>query len=132
MKPGALVYTAAISRYASMIDGFLYDFVKDPAFVSIMMQDLENGQHRNIGDSKYFTTAYFHLPDELEQEMVDAGFHEVDVYSVEGVSEILPDLAERMKDPRFRETLFDVLRATEKDSAFMGMSAHLLGKARKP
>ena len=96
-----------------------------------MMQDLKNGQHRNISGSRYFTTAFFHLPEELKQEMTETGFFEIDIYSVEGVSEIMPDLDERMKDEQFRAVLFNVLRATEQDDAFLGMSAHFLGKGKK-
>jgi ubiquinone/menaquinone biosynthesis C-methylase UbiE len=131
MKKGAIIFTAAISRYASMIDGFVYNLINDPVYVEIMMEDLNSGHHRNIGDSKYFTTSFFHLPEELVQEMTAAEYSEIEIFSVEGVSEIMPDLDKRMKDPDFRSILFNVLKTTEKDSAFMGMSAHFLGKGYK-
>jgi len=49
--------------------------VSDPLFLGILTQDLKNGQHRNPANIRdYFTTAFFHHPDELQHEMQEAGF----------------------------------------------------------
>src|SRR5574340_510338 len=68
LKPGGLLVAAAIGRYASLLDGFLSGMVEDPAFVEIMRQDLACGRHRGI-DGQYFTTSYFHRPEELTAEV---------------------------------------------------------------
>jgi hypothetical protein len=34
--------------------------------------------------SSGFTTAYFHLPEELAQDLIDAGLRDVEVYGIEG------------------------------------------------
>ena len=96
-----------------------------------MFRDLADGQHRGIRGRDYSTTAYFHLPKELESEMTDSGFSVVELFSVEGVSEIIPNLQERMQDDSFRSTLFDTIRLTEQDGAIMGMSAHVMGIGKK-
>jgi len=37
-------------------------------FLEILEQDLKDGEHRNPTSSPaYFTTTYFHLPEELKQ-----------------------------------------------------------------
>ncbi len=131
MKPGAVIFAAAISRYASLIDGLLYDRIADLDYVSIMMQDLKDGQHRDTAGKDYFTTAFFHLPEELKSEMADSGFAAIELFAIEGISEMLPDLAEKMAEDRYRSILLDVIRSTEQDSAFMGMSAHILGVGKK-
>ena len=48
-----------------------------------MMRDLEDGQHRNpTGAPEYFTTAFFHTPDELEDEIAEAGFALIETVAV--------------------------------------------------
>ena len=59
----------------------------DPEFKRIVDQDLADGQHRNldpVGRPEFFTTAYFHTPDGLKQEIERAGFSGTTVYGVEG------------------------------------------------
>jgi ubiquinone/menaquinone biosynthesis C-methylase UbiE len=85
LKPGGLLFAAAISRYASLIDGFASGFFADERFREIVKRDLSSGQHRNPTDSaEYFTTAYFHRPDELRAEIHDADYHDIKVLGIEG------------------------------------------------
>ena len=68
---GGLVAAAGITRFASAIDGLNRGLIDDPAFVEIMQRDLIEGQHRNpTGSPTYFTTAFFHHPDELRAEEI--------------------------------------------------------------
>lgn len=63
IRPRGLLIAAAISRYASLIDGLKYRFLDDPAFRRIVERDLKEGQHRNPASVRnYFTTAFFHHP----------------------------------------------------------------------
>jgi ubiquinone/menaquinone biosynthesis C-methylase UbiE len=127
LRPGGMLFAAAISRYASALDGVARDLFADPSFAAIVQQDLEQGQHRNATDKwDYFTTAYFHRPDELEAEVVSAGFHCQVVLGLEGPGWILPDFDERWADPRLREDLLRVARALETEAPIVGLSAHLL------
>ncbi|MCI0457841.1 MAG: methyltransferase domain-containing protein, partial [Gemmataceae bacterium] len=104
LRPGGVLFAAAISRYASALDGVARDLLADPSFAAIVQQDLENGQHRNETDNwDYFTTAYFHRPDELEAEVVAGGFKCRAVLGLEGPGWILSDFAERWGDTRRRE-----------------------------
>jgi hypothetical protein len=123
---------AAISRYASALDGVARDRFADPSFVAIVRQDLEQGQHRNETDNwDYFTTAFFHRPDELQAEVVSAGFACQAVLGVEGPGWILSDFDKRWADPRKREDLLRVARALEREVSIVGLSAHLLAVGTK-
>src|SRR5207247_10305749 len=83
LKPGGLLFAAAISRFTSALDGSLRGFIRDPEFMKIIMQDLKNGQHRNPSNKpEYFTTSFFHHPNEFESEMKQAKFKSVKVYCV--------------------------------------------------
>ena len=131
MRPGAVVFCAAISRYAAMIDGMLHNYAKDPDYVAVMTRDITEGQHRDIRNKGYFTTAYCHLPEDLESEMKECGFAVDGVFAVESISEMIPDLERRMKDDRFRTVLLETIRLIEQDRGIMGMTAHLLGVGKK-
>src|SRR5262249_39568553 len=58
LRPRGTLVAAAISRFASALDGLRAGFLDDPAFAAIVSRDLADGQHRNsAGHPAYFTTA---------------------------------------------------------------------------
>jgi SAM-dependent methyltransferase len=133
LKPGGWLFAAAISRFASALDGIARDLLHDPRFAQIVEQDLRDGQHRNpTGRMDYFTTAYFHRPDELADEVAAAGLRLEGVYGVEGPGWILPDVAERMGNRDRRAALLHVARLLETEPAVLGTRAHLLAIAQRP
>jgi ubiquinone/menaquinone biosynthesis C-methylase UbiE len=124
---------AAISRYASALDGLARKLSLDPRFVTIRDRDLVDGQHRNdTNNEDYFTTAYFHRPDDLRSELEVAGFRDVMVLGIEGPAWMLPDFDARWENPALRKDLLGVARALESEPSVIGVSAHLLGIGRKP
>jgi SAM-dependent methyltransferase len=132
LRPGGWLFAAAISRFASALDGLVHDLLDDREFAPIVEQDLRDGQHRNTtGKLDYFTTAYFHRPDELGNEVRAAGFDLRGVYGLEGPGWILPDVAARVANPRQREALLRLARMVETEQSMLGMSAHLLAVAQR-
>ena len=128
-----IAVVAAISRYASALDGLARKLSLDPRFVKIRDRDLVDGQHRNdTNNADYFTTAYFHRPDDLRSELEAAGFGDVRILGVEGPAWMLPDVDARWDDAALKKDLLDVARALESESSILGVSAHLLGIGRKP
>jgi hypothetical protein len=102
------------------------------ALPPILEQDLMNGQHRNpTGDPNYFTTAFFHRPEELREEVVDAGFSAIDLIGVEGPAWLATDFDTRWADPGRREQLLDLTRKVEHEAALTCVSPHLLIVGRK-
>lgn len=122
-RPGGLVAAAAISRFASLIDGTARGYLDDPRFVAIVEQDLADGQHRNPDDVEgWFTTAYFHLPHELCAEIEEAGLTVERLAGVEGPSgwlDLWPDRRDR------------ALRAARLAEGVPAMSPHMLCLARR-
>jgi ubiquinone/menaquinone biosynthesis C-methylase UbiE len=132
LKPAGRLFAAAISRWASALDGLTRDLFQDPQFVAIVENDVRGGEHRNpTGRLDYFTTAYFHRPEELRAEVVEAGFDVDDVFGIEGPGWLLPDVQERLEDERRRTDLLRVARMFESEPSLLGISAHLLAVARK-
>ena len=132
LLPGGTLVAAAISRFASALDGLRAGYLDDPVFAAIASRDLADGQHRNpAGHLAYFTTAFFHHPDELRREVEDAGLAEVQLLAVEGPAWLLQDFDAHWDDPGRRERLLDVLRRIEAEPSLLGASAHVLAVARK-
>lgn len=133
LRPGGRVVVAAISRFASLLDGFAQGFIRDPAFVEIVERDLASGWHENPTErDEYFTTAYFHHPDELQSELEEARFTEVDVLAVEGPFAWLQNFDDIWSSAELRERMLAFLRRIESDASLLGSSGHLLAVALKP
>jgi ubiquinone/menaquinone biosynthesis C-methylase UbiE len=132
-RPGGVIVAAAISRFASTLDGLRGGYLQDPAFVAIAAADREHGRHRNpTGSLAWFTNAYFHRPEELAGELLAAGLTHEATLAVEGPAWLLPDLYEWVRDDKRRAPLLAALAAIEAEPALLGASAHLLGIARRP
>jgi SAM-dependent methyltransferase len=129
-RPGGVVAAAAISRFASLLDGLRSGYLGSPIFDSIVERDLREGQHRNPGEeTEFFTTAYFHRPEELEDEVRDADMEVAGVFGVEGPGWLLWELWD---DAQGRENILRVARAVEREPTLLGVSSHLLALARRP
>jgi SAM-dependent methyltransferase len=116
LRPGGILFAACISRFASLLDGLARNLVDDPAFCEILKVDLESGQHRNPNDHpEYFTTAFFHRPEEAELEVAEAGFALESLFGVEGPAWLLANLADRMCDLARRAQPSDLLRAIQEE-----------------
>lgn len=131
LKPGGLLFAAGISRFASLFAGLFEGLFRDPAYASIVERDLADGQHRNATAMDYFTTAYFHLPQELGAETARAGFAVLELLGVEGAGWLVPDFESRWADRAERERLLWAAGAIEREPTLLGLSAHLLVVARK-
>ena len=121
-----VVFAAAITRFASLFSGLSEGSLFDPRFRSIAEKDLASGQHRNPTDEAWFTTAYFHHPDELAEEAASAGLRVVELVGLEGLAGWQPELEERWQDPEGRETILFSARAIESEPTLIGLSTHLL------
>jgi ubiquinone/menaquinone biosynthesis C-methylase UbiE len=132
LRRGGTLFAAAISRWASLLDGLSRELLDDPSFRHIVERDLISGRHENIsGRADFFTTAYFQPPEELRREVTDAGFFDVRVFGIEGVGWIFPDFDERWNDPARRAVLLDAARLAEEEPSMLGSSPHVMAVARK-
>ena len=121
-KPGGVVVAVGISRFASLIDGLKNGWLDDATFRGIVDGDLRDGQHRNpevVSRPEFFTTAFFHHPDELEAEALASGLREVRLYAIEGPAWILEDSADL-------ESQLFAARATESEPALMAATSHIM------
>jgi SAM-dependent methyltransferase len=133
LKPGGWLFAAAISRWASALDGLVRDLHADADFAAIVEQDIHTGQHRNpTGKLEFFTTSYFHRPEELRDEVVRAGLSVEGLFGIEGPVWLIADLDARLADRGRLAYLLRMARMLESQPDLLGVSAHLLIVARKP
>ena len=132
LRSGGVVIAAAISRWASALDGMSREYLSDSEFAAVVARDMTDGRHRNpTRRLEYFTTAYFHRPEELRDELAGAGFDVDGVFGIEGPGWMLPDFDERWQDEGRRSILVEVARKLESEPAVIGCSAHLMAVGRK-
>ncbi|MEP7285994.1 MAG: class I SAM-dependent methyltransferase [Chloroflexota bacterium] len=133
LKPGGIIFAVGISRFASLLDGLRQNFASDPHFASLIDADLIDGQHRNPTDQRgYFTTAYFHYPLDLENEVKAAGFAEVNLLAIEGVGWLTTYFDGFWADSDKRQHLLEWVRKLETEPTLIGASSHLMATGRKP
>ena len=133
LKPGGLLFAAAITRFASLLDGIRSGAILDPAFRAIVERDLKDGQHLNPKENKdYFTTAYFHRPEELAVEITECGFTQCQTFAIESAAWLLGDIKDQLEDSERREALLDAIQRLETKPSLLGASPHIMAVAKKP
>jgi ubiquinone/menaquinone biosynthesis C-methylase UbiE len=136
LRPGGVLAAVGICRFASTIDGILRGFLLDPAFEPLVERDVAEGQHRNPDRvPHWFTTAYFHRPDELEHEVAGAGFDVHALLAVEGPAGAHSEFGELdawLDDPAKREILMRTIARVEAEPSLLGASPHVMAIAIRP
>ena len=131
LAPGGLLLAAYISRFASACDGIQEGALRDPEFAAIVDRDLTSGIHQNFTNRlEWFTTAYFHRPEEIQPEIEEAGLRFEALLAVEGPGWMNQDLDSWLADDDARERLLAVLRRVEREPSLIGASAHIIAVAR--
>jgi SAM-dependent methyltransferase len=135
LRPGGIVFAAAICRFAPLLHSLIDGFFDDPAFSGVLARDLQDGQHRNTtGDPKRFTTAYFHRPEELAAEMRTAGLDVIELVPVEGPCWLAQGseagFSQCWSDPDRRKRLLELARTVEHDPMALALSQHILAISR--
>jgi ubiquinone/menaquinone biosynthesis C-methylase UbiE len=132
LKPGGVLLAAGISRFASTLDGLRTGALKDPGFWEIVQQDLTDGQHHNpTRETGYFTETFFHHPDELVQEVSEAGFQLEDVLGIEGPGWLTPEFDTWWDKEEYRSRLLTIAERLETEPTMLGIGAHLMAVGRK-
>ncbi len=131
LKPGGIVCAAAISRFASLIDGVRTGAFHDAGFREIVAADLATGEHRNASrDPAWFTTAYFHRPEELAKEVAEF-FDDVRLIAIEGPVWMAAKFQAAWAGRVERARLLEFLEQIESEPSILGASAHIIAAGRR-
>lgn len=134
VRPGGLVATAVISRFASAHDSVRRAWLGEPDWVAGVESTIADGRHHGLrfGERRRFTTAYFHHPDEVADELRAVGLSVAAVVAVEGLAAFTANTEESLDDAASREVLLRWLRLLESEPSLLGASSHLIGLAHRP
>jgi SAM-dependent methyltransferase len=132
-RPGGVVLAAVINRFASLFGGFVEELFADPLFRPLMERALDTGVHRNVTGRPYFTSAYFHRPDEIVAEAARAGLVDIRLVAVETPLWIMGDsVLALLDDPQTHGLVMDMARRIEREPSMLGAGSHILAIADKP
>lgn len=130
-RDGGMVAVAGISRFASMRDSLRKGWLDEPHWVETVERTITTGRHLNdAGHEQRFTTAYFHNPDDLEDELAEAGLRDIEVIAVEGVGSFLDNIDDLLDSSYARRVLMRWIELTEREPSMLGASSHLLAIGR--
>lgn len=133
LRPAGVLFAASISRFASLIDGLSRGFFQDAEFRKIIETDLTSGQHRNLTNHpEYFTTAYFHQPEEFAAEVSEAGFADTKILAIEGPAWSTALFPRIWNDRVQRQKLLEFLSFIEGERSILGSSAHVMAVGFRP
>jgi SAM-dependent methyltransferase len=133
LRPGGTLIAQGISRYSAVIKVLTRGLLDDPRMLSVAHQTTRSGHHCPGPDLDFFTSAYFHHPLELREELAQAGFRHRALLAVEGPARLSgADFARHWRDPFTREWLLDLARSLESEPHLLGVSGHIMAVAIKP
>jgi SAM-dependent methyltransferase len=133
LRSDGILLAAGISRFVSTCDGLRRGYLREREFEEIVERDLLDGQHRNrTKRPEWFTTSYFHSPDELAGEVKESGFVLEALLAAEGPAWLLSELDDWLSTDESVEVLLRAIRRIEAEPSLLGVSSHFLAVARKP
>lgn len=138
LKPNGCLFSAAITRYATLLWATSVYNVKnrlleEDAFMNMVTHELKDGEHIPPENSAYngIGCSHFHSPGELESELSEAGFIETNIHGVVGGGWLAPNIDELWKDKTAREAIMRSVRLLDTEKDILGLSTHLLAISRK-
>jgi SAM-dependent methyltransferase len=133
LRPAGIVVAKALSRFYPLFEDLAGDTPPDPGLLDRTARFLADGQYRNPGgDPAHFTTSYFHRPEELANEIKDAGLDLRQLVAASGSVKLLPGLSRLLDVPESRDHVLLLLRLLEAEPSLIGMSQNFVATAQAP
>ena len=133
LRPGGIAVAKALSRFYPVFEELAGGTPTSLEVLDYTARFLADGQYRNPGaDPARFTTSYFHRPEELAEEIADAGLELRRLVAASGSVKLLPGLSELLDIPAARDHLLSVLRLLEAEPSLLGMSQNFVAVAQAP
>jgi ubiquinone/menaquinone biosynthesis C-methylase UbiE len=132
LKSGGVVLGFAINYSASSIAALLNGFIHTPEIMEMCKQELTTGIHNPPENMPgVLPAAFFHRPQQLRDELEEAGFSFLNIFAVEGMIWLDKNYFESRADERKKDSLMNLLRLTENDLALLTLSPHMMIAGRK-
>jgi SAM-dependent methyltransferase len=128
-RPGGTLAASAMGRFFLFGHGVANNAIRDPENLRRLMSIVDTGE-RPAEWGPF--PAFAHRPEELEHEVRQAGFEDVEILAIESFFHLLGDIESRLADEPSRRALFELLQRYETDPALLHLSGHLMAIGRRP
>lgn len=128
LKPEGVLLGFAINYTASTLVGLTQGIFIQQELNEMCLEELTTGIHKAPENMPgVLSKAYYHKPEELIEEMKEAGFCSIDIYAVEGIIWLDKNYFENRSNRGKKEKMMQLLRKTEKDRNLLALSPHMMG-----
>lgn len=126
VRTGGPIFIAAISRWAARLDGVLQERLYEyfPEFLPQLADSERTGNLPPVVPDGFL--GYTHRPDELAEEVTEAGLRLDDLVGVEGLPLSSEDMEQRVRDRASWDVVLDSACAIERVPELPGLSPHLI------
>ena len=132
LKPNGIVLGFAINHSASSVAGLLNGFIHNPVLYEMCREELTTGLHNAPkGFPGILPSAYYHRPQQLRDELEEAGLTYVDTFAVEGMIWMDKNYFETRGDAKKKDAMMVLLKTTENDQTLLSLSPHMMIAGRK-
>jgi SAM-dependent methyltransferase len=133
LRPGGIVVAKALSRFYPVFEELAAGTPTGPGELDDTARFLADGQYRNPGgDPGNFTTSYFHRPEQLADEIQDAGLELRTLVAGSGGVKLFPSLPQLLDTPEGRHHVLSVLTLLEAEPSLLGASQNFVAIAQVP
>lgn len=128
-RTGGPIFIAAISRWAARLDGVLQERLYEhaPDFLPLLPESEATGNLPPAVPDGFL--GFTHRPDDLADEVAEAGLRLDDLVGVEGLPLSSDEMAKRIADVTAWDVVLDAARAIERVPELLGLSPHLVATA---
>jgi ubiquinone/menaquinone biosynthesis C-methylase UbiE len=131
-KPGGIILGFAINYMASTLVGLLNGLLHEKEFHAMCKKELKTGIHNSPkGWPGMLPEAFFHRPEELKAEFMEAGLEFIRFFSVEGLIWLEKDyFTTRANHDRYSQ-LKEINKILETDTNALSLSPHMMIAVRR-
>jgi len=127
LKPNGILLGFAINHTVSTLTGLLNGMIHDPQFYAMCQSELQTGIHNPPASwPGILPEAFFHKPNELLDEVTEAGFTGLELFAVEGMIWLDSKYFESRSTPEKKAAMMDLLKTNEQNRELLAFSPHMM------
>lgn len=112
LKPNGIMAAYAIGRFATMFYGISAGLIYDTGFLEKLKREVNTGLRYKYADG-VLDNAYFHLSEELKQEVLEVNLNFIALHGVIGAGWMAPDFDTAWNMEERRNAILDIARISE-------------------
>ena len=127
LKPKGILMGVAINYAASTLAGLTTGLLHQSSFFAMCIEELTSGYHTTSNNLPWILAeAHYHTPQQLKKEFTDQNLCYINTYAIEGMAWLDKNFFSNIMKPQMKETLTQLLNATQTDTNLLSISPHML------